>query len=116
MTIRLYALAACLAPVCLASTAAAQTAEPAPEPPEPPASAAPAVPTPTPTPAAPAAEPFAFADFSWAPGNYGSSDRPLKYGPFTGEVRIDAAYHYDFNHPTDNTISGSSEVFRHNEL
>jgi hypothetical protein len=62
------------------------------------------------------AEPFAFADFSWAPGNYGSSDKPLKFGPFTGELRLDTVYHYSFNHPSDNTIGGSSEVFRHNEI
>jgi hypothetical protein len=74
-----------------------------------------APPAPAPAPAAPA-EPFAFGDFSWMPGNYGSSDRPLAWGPFTGELRIDAAYHYSFNHPADDTISGSSEVFRHNEL
>jgi hypothetical protein len=63
-----------------------------------------------------AAEPFAFADFSWAPGNYGSSDRPLSWGPFTGELRLDVNYHYTFSNPKDNTISGSSEVFRHNEF
>jgi hypothetical protein len=68
------------------------------------------------TPVAPPAEPFAFADFSWAPGNYGSSDKPLKWGLFTGEVRVDTVYHYSFNHPADDTISGSSEVFRHNEV
>ncbi len=62
------------------------------------------------------ADPFDFADFSWTPGGYGSADRPLKWGPFTGEVRIDTAYHYSFAHPSDDTISGSSEVFRHNEL
>jgi hypothetical protein len=56
------------------------------------------------------------ASASWAPGNYGSQDRPLKWGPFVGELRVDTAYHYSFNHPRDNTISGSSEVFRHNEL
>ena len=77
--------------------------------------AAPPQPQPPPTPDAPS-EPFAFADFSWAPGNYGSADRPLKYGPFTGEVRMDTVYHYEFSHPSDNTISGSSEVFRHNEF
>jgi len=60
--------------------------------------------------------PFGFADFSWAPGNYGSSEKPLKWGPFTGELRVDAVYHYSFEHPRDNTISGSSEVFRHNEV
>jgi putative OmpL-like beta-barrel porin-2 len=62
------------------------------------------------------AEPFAFADFTWVPGNYGSSDRPLAFGPFTGEFRVDTAYHYSLNNPQDDTISGSSEVFRHNEL
>src|SRR5262245_4757999 len=61
-------------------------------------------------------EPFAFADFSWAPGNYGAAERPLKVGPFTGELRVDTAYHYSFNRPQDDTISGSSEVFRHGEF
>jgi hypothetical protein len=60
--------------------------------------------------------PFDYADFSWAPGNYGSSEKPLKWGPFTGEFRLDTVYHYSFNNPKDNTISGSSEVFRHNEV
>ncbi len=62
------------------------------------------------------AEPFAFADFSWVPGNAGASEKPLAFGPFTGELRVDAAYHYSLNHPKDDTISGSSEVFRHGEL
>jgi hypothetical protein len=63
-----------------------------------------------------AAEPFAFADFSWAPGNYGAAERPLSTKAFTGEFRVDTAYHYSFNHPQDDTISGSSEVFRHGEF
>ncbi|MBL9109809.1 MAG: outer membrane beta-barrel protein, partial [Myxococcales bacterium] len=61
-------------------------------------------------------QPFAFADFSWAPASYGSNERPLAWGPFTGELRVDTAYHFSFNRPKDNTLSGSSEVFRHNEL
>jgi hypothetical protein len=61
-------------------------------------------------------EPFSFADFSWIPGNYGASERPFSFGPFTGELRVDAVYHYSFNRPQDNTISGSSEVFRHGEF
>lgn len=64
-------------------------------------------------------DPFAFADFSWVPGNYGygrTGERPLKWGPFTGELRVDTVYHYSFNQPQDDTISGSSEVFRHNEF
>jgi hypothetical protein len=67
-------------------------------------------------PAAPKAEPFAFADFSWIPGNYGASEHPLSTKDFTGELRVDTAYHYSFNRPQDDTISGSSEVFRHNEF
>ena len=63
-----------------------------------------------------AAEPFAFADFSWVPGNYGAAERPLSAGPFTGELRVDTVFHYSFNNPKDDTISGSSEVFRHGEL
>lgn len=60
--------------------------------------------------------PFAFADFSWVPGNAGASEKPLSYGPFTGELRVDTVYHYSFNHPQDDTLSGSSEVFRHGEV
>ena len=66
--------------------------------------------------AEPATAPFAFADFSWLPGNAGSSEHPLSTAAFTGEFRIDTAYHYSFNRPQDNTITGSSEVFRHNEI
>lgn len=108
-----------------AKTGTSPAPQEAPAPATPEAPAAPAAPTPasesqataaTPPASAPPAEPFAFADFSWMPGNAGDPDRPLKAGPFTGEVRVDAAYHYGFNHPKDNTISGSSEVFRHNEL
>jgi hypothetical protein len=88
----------------------------------PPAEVVPAVPSAAPkstgvvTTAPKAAEPFAFADFSWVPGNYGASERPLSWGPFAGELRVDTVYHYSFNHPTDDTISGSSEVFRHGEF
>jgi hypothetical protein len=64
----------------------------------------------------PASAPFAFADFSWVPGNAGASDRPLTAGPFTGEFRLDDVYHWEFSDPQDATISGSSEVFRHGEF
>jgi len=70
---------------------------------------------PTATKPAPAA-PFAFADFSWVPGGAGANERPLTFGPFTGEFRLDDAYHYSFSNPEDGTISGSSEVFRHGEF
>ena len=61
-------------------------------------------------------DPFAFADFSWVPGNAGGSERALQTKYFTGEVRVDTAYHYSFNHPKDNTLGGSTEVFRSNEV
>src|SRR4051812_42667934 len=67
-------------------------------------------------PFAPEKVPFSFADFSWLPGGNGGPDRPLSFGPFTGEVRVDAVYHFSFAEPVDHTISGSSEVFRHGEL
>ena len=62
------------------------------------------------------AAPFAFADFSWLPGNLGAAEKPLSWGPFTGELRIDTAYHFSFADPIDDTISGSTEVFRHGEF
>ena len=59
---------------------------------------------------------FSFANFAWSPSNLGSSDRPLTWGPFTGEIRMDTVIDQDFTNPIDHTISGSSEVFRSNEL
>lgn len=61
-------------------------------------------------------EPFAFADFSWVPGNYAPDEKPLAWGPFTGEIRVDTSFHYSLNRPQDDTIAGSSEVFRHGEI
>jgi hypothetical protein len=60
--------------------------------------------------------PFAFADFSWVPGNYGAPERTWTIGAFSGEFRADVAYHWSFSNPKDDTISGSSEVFRHGEF
>jgi hypothetical protein len=62
------------------------------------------------------AEPFAFADFTWLSGNPRTKDLPLDSKAFTGEFRADVNYTYSFNHPQDDTISGSSEVFRHGEI
>src|SRR5467141_2507328 len=61
-------------------------------------------------------EPFAFADFTWLTGNPRTKESPLDTPVFTGEVRVDVAYHYDFSHPQDDTIVGSSEVFRSEEF
>jgi len=62
------------------------------------------------------AEPFSFADFTWAPANGRTTESPIGNSVFTGEFRVDAAYHHSFAQPVDHTISGSSEVFRHGEL
>lgn len=61
------------------------------------------------------AEPFAFGDFTWVPGNARTKDSPLGNSIFTAEFRLDTSFHYSFAQPKDNTISGSSEVFRHGE-
>jgi hypothetical protein len=62
------------------------------------------------------AEPFAFADFTWLTGNARTKESPMDTKFFTPEIRADIDYIYDFNHPKDNTIGGSSEVFRANEV
>ncbi|HVO58382.1 MAG TPA: outer membrane beta-barrel protein [Dongiaceae bacterium] len=62
------------------------------------------------------AEPFAFADFTWLNGNPRTKTVPMDTKFFTPEIRSDVDYIYDFRHPKDNTIGGSSEVFRANEV
>ena len=62
------------------------------------------------------ADPFAFADFTWLNGNSRTKDTPYATSFFTPEIRADVDYNYSFNHPKDDTIGGSSEVFRHNEV
>jgi hypothetical protein len=61
-------------------------------------------------------EPFAFADFTWLNGNPRTRESPMDTKFFTPEIRADVDYIYDFNHPQDDTIGGSSEVFRANEV
>jgi Putative beta-barrel porin-2, OmpL-like. bbp2 len=62
------------------------------------------------------AEPFSFADFTWLNGNSRTKDAPYATSFFTPEIRADVDYNYSFNHPQDDTIGGSSEVFRSNEV
>jgi hypothetical protein len=61
-------------------------------------------------------EPFAFADFTWLNGNSRTKDTPYATSFFSPEIRADVDYNYSFNHPKDDTIGGSSEVFRSGEL
>jgi len=64
----------------------------------------------------PKAEPFAFADWTWLNGNPRTKTPAFDSKFFTPEIRADVDYIYDFRHPKDDTVSGSSEVFRTNEV
>src|SRR5262245_45748296 len=61
-------------------------------------------------------EPFAFADFSWLSGASRTKESPLDTKAFTGEFRVDTNFTYSFNKPIDDTIGGSSEIFRSGEF
>ncbi|MGB9257779.1 MAG: outer membrane beta-barrel protein, partial [Candidatus Korobacteraceae bacterium] len=60
--------------------------------------------------------PFAFADFSWLNGNSRIKEVPFDTKFFTPEIRSDVNYTHDFHDPQDDTIGGSSEIFRANEF
>ena len=62
------------------------------------------------------AEPFAYADWTWLNGNSREKDKPWDSKFFTPEVRFDTHYIVDFNHPRDDTMGGSSEIFRSMEV
>jgi hypothetical protein len=61
-------------------------------------------------------EPFSDADWTWLNGNARTKDIYWDTKFFTPEIRIDTNYVADFNHPTDHTIGGSSELFRSYEV
>src|SRR5271155_2658077 len=60
--------------------------------------------------------PFADGDWTWLNGNPRTKDCPLCTKYFTPEIRVDSNYNLDLNHPADDTVSGSSEVFRAQEV
>ncbi len=61
-------------------------------------------------------EPFSDADWTWLNGNPRTKDIFWDTKFFTPEIRADVNYTSDFNHPSDHTISGSSELFRSSEV
>ena len=63
----------------------------------------------------PATTAFASSDFGWIPGNL-APDPVWTMGPFSGELRVDAAYHYSLARPRDDTLVGSTAALRHGEL
>jgi hypothetical protein len=107
----ILAMAAAALLVCCAGNAFGQdAAPPAPAPAQ----------TATPAPAVESikkkADPFAFGDFTWLTGNPRTTMSPVDSKVFTGEFRVDTSYTYSFNRPKDDTIAGSSEVFRSGEF
>jgi len=73
--------------------------------------------TPNPPPAKdPHAPAFTDWDWTWLNGNPRNKDTAYDSKFFTPEIRADINYTYDFGRPADDTISGSSELFRNNEM
>jgi hypothetical protein len=60
--------------------------------------------------------PFAYADWTWLNGNPRNKDAVWDSKFFTPEVRMDVHYIEDLNHPKDDTMGGSTEIFRSNEF
>ena len=61
-------------------------------------------------------DPFSDWDWTWLNGNPRNKDVAFDSKFFTPEIRADITYNYDFNKPVDNSIGGSSEIFRSNEI
>ncbi len=96
------------APVAAAKAAAA---------PSPVAVEAPAQEAGTGLPAKPApTEPFAYADWTWLNGTARNKDVVWDSKFFTPEIRFDTNFVESFNHPRDDSMGGSSEIFRSNEV
>ena len=71
------------------------------------------------TPAVPAVDtqtPFAYADWTWLNGTPRNKDAVWDSKFFTPEIRFDTNFVSSFNHPQDDTLGGSSEIFRSNEI
>ncbi|HEV7513713.1 MAG TPA: outer membrane beta-barrel protein [Candidatus Acidoferrum sp.] len=60
--------------------------------------------------------PFAFADWTWLNGNPRTKDAVWDSKFFTPEIRFDTNFISSLNHPKDDTIGGSTEIFRSNEI
>jgi hypothetical protein len=93
------------------SVSLATTAKPAQDQPQQP-DASKAVPEPDNTQSAP----FAYADWTWLNGTPRNKDAVWDSKFFTPEVRFDTHFIHSFNNPRDDTIGGSTEIFRSNEF
>src|SRR5215510_14571844 len=62
------------------------------------------------------AAPFAYADWTWLNGTPRNKDAVRDSKFFTPEIRFDTHYIHSFNNPRDDSMGGSTEVFRSNEV
>ena len=60
--------------------------------------------------------PFAYADWTWLNGNARNKDAVWDSKFFTPEIRFDTHFVSSFNHPKDDSLGGSTEIFRSNEI
>ena len=60
--------------------------------------------------------PFSDWDWTWLNGNPRNKDTAFDSKFFTPEIRADVTYSYSFNKPVDDSMGGSSELFRSNEI
>jgi hypothetical protein len=60
--------------------------------------------------------PFAYADWTWLNGTPRNKDAVWDSKFFTPEIRFDTNFISSFNHPKDDTLGGSTEIFRSNEI
>jgi hypothetical protein len=93
-------------------------APPIPPPSQQPPAAMPPMPTMAPAVSAEAKapDPFAFADFGWMNGQSRQIDYPMAGKIMNPMFTIDVGYNYEFSHPLDHTIVGSTSSGRSNEL
>ena len=61
-------------------------------------------------------EPFAWADWTWLNGTARNKDVVWDSKFFTPEIRFDTHFVSSLNHPKDDSLGGSSEIFRSNEV
>ena len=71
---------------------------------------------PVPPPSTNKIAPFSDWDWTWLNGNPRNKDTAFDSKFFTPEIRADITYTYDFNKPIDDSIGGSTELFRSNEI
>lgn len=60
--------------------------------------------------------PFAFADWTWLNGTARNKDAVWDSKFFTPEIRFDTHFVSSLNHPKDDSLGGSTEIFRSNEI